>query len=344
MNMYSCSPSQAKEYICMCLEQGLVPMLQASPGVGKSAIVKQIAEEFKLKLIDLRLSMCDPADLQGLPHFENDKAIFHPYEMFPLKGDPIPEGFNGYLLFLDEFNSAPRSVIAAAYKIVLDHMVGNYELHPDCYIVCAGNRMEDKAIVNNIGTAMKSRLVHINMEPNLDDWIYQVAIPNEYDERIIAYLNMNPKRLNDFNPDTDDDTFSCPRTWEFTSKLIKGKELTNKFIPLLIGTLGPNAVDFVQFVKVFKNLPKIEDILKKPEQVDVPADTASKWAIVSTLSTNIKKYRNKIDKVTIYINKFDTSFKILFYRSILMAHSDLINEPSIREGITFISKYLYGKD
>ena len=264
--------------------------------------------------------------------------------MFPLKGDPIPEGYNGTLLFLDEFNSAPRSVIAAAYKIVLDHMVGNYELHPDCYIVCAGNRMEDKAIVNNIGTAMKSRLVHINMEPNLDDWIYQVAIPNEYDERIIAYLNMNPKRLNDFNSDTDDDTFSCPRTWEFTSKLIKGKELTNNFIPLLIGTIGPNAVDFVQFVKVFKNLPKIEDILKEPEQVDIPSDTASKWAIVSTLSTNIKKYRDKIGKVTIYINKFDTSFKILFYRSILMTHSDLINEPSVREGITSISKYLYGKD
>lgn len=340
-NMYTCGPTQAKEYIRMCLEANLVPMLQSMPGIGKSAIVKQIAKDYKLKLIDLRLSMCDPSDLSGLPHFENGKAVFHPYEMFPLKGDPIPEGYNGHLLFLDEFNSAPRSVIAAAYKIVLDHMVGNYELHPDCYIVCAGNRMEDKAIVNNIGTAMKSRLIHINLEPRLKDWLENVAFPEKYDPRIIAYLNMYPMRLAEFDPDKDDDTFPCPRTWEFVNRLISNNKLDNSLITLLIGTIGPSAVEFVQFAKVFKTIPKIEEILANPEEVIVPEDTASKWAIISALTT--KTNAKNVDPIVKYINKFETTFKILFYRSILSANSSLINSPAIREGITDISKYLYEK-
>jgi len=42
----------------------LVPNLLGSPGCGKSALIHQIAEEFNLKVIDLRLSQCDPTDLK----------------------------------------------------------------------------------------------------------------------------------------------------------------------------------------------------------------------------------------------------------------------------------------
>ena len=46
----------------------IVPLIQSSPGVGKSSIVHQIAEKYNLKLIDLRLASSDPTDLSGLPH------------------------------------------------------------------------------------------------------------------------------------------------------------------------------------------------------------------------------------------------------------------------------------
>lgn len=38
-------------------------MLSGSPGCGKSQVAYQIAKKHKLKLIDLRLSQCDPTDL-----------------------------------------------------------------------------------------------------------------------------------------------------------------------------------------------------------------------------------------------------------------------------------------
>lgn len=54
---------QATSMIKKYLQSRLVPMVTGSPGIGKSAIVHQIAQEFGLKVIDLRLSQCDPTDL-----------------------------------------------------------------------------------------------------------------------------------------------------------------------------------------------------------------------------------------------------------------------------------------
>lgn len=92
-------------------------------------------------------------------------------------------------------------------------MVGQYKLHPKCFVVAAGNLSTDKAIVNNLSTAMQSRLVHIEMVTNFDDWFKDVALKFNYDERIIAFLHMNTNKLLDFDPDHQDKTFCCPRKY-----------------------------------------------------------------------------------------------------------------------------------
>ena len=51
----------------------------------------------------------------GLPHFTKDgKAEFMPFNIFPLENTPLPKDKDGWLLFLDEFNSATKMVQAAA--------------------------------------------------------------------------------------------------------------------------------------------------------------------------------------------------------------------------------------
>ena len=100
--------------IAKYIQAKLVPMLIGSPGCGKSQIVHAIAKMYNLFVIDLRLSQCDPTDLLGFPHIFGAKAGYLPMNTFPIEGDKIPEGYSGWLLFFDEFNSAPPSVQAAA--------------------------------------------------------------------------------------------------------------------------------------------------------------------------------------------------------------------------------------
>lgn len=104
----------AKELVMDVLKARLVPFLQSSPGIGKSALAKEIAEDNNLKMIDIRLSQMDPSDLQGFPMKIEDKAGYLPMNTFPIEGDPLPEGKDGWILLLDEMNSAPMSVQAAA--------------------------------------------------------------------------------------------------------------------------------------------------------------------------------------------------------------------------------------
>ena len=106
--------NQAAKMIVKFIKAGIVPMVHGSPGIGKSQLMHQIAEEYGLKLIDLRLSQCDPTDLAGFPQIDatRQKAGYVPMDTYPLEGEEVPTGFNGWLLFLDEINSAPKAVQA----------------------------------------------------------------------------------------------------------------------------------------------------------------------------------------------------------------------------------------
>lgn len=102
IDIFKCRPSQVKEYVIRCLSAGLVPFIQGSPGIGKSAIIHKIADEFNLHVIDVRLSQCDPVDLQGLPHFDSKgNANFVPFDTFPIENRPLPVDKDGWLLFLN---------------------------------------------------------------------------------------------------------------------------------------------------------------------------------------------------------------------------------------------------
>lgn len=108
--------NQARLLAEQAMRAKLVPMVHGSPAIGKSAIIHQIANDFGLKVIDLRLSQCDPVDLLGFPQIDSEtgKGRYAPMETFPTDQDEIPDGYNGWLIFLDELSSAKEAVQAAA--------------------------------------------------------------------------------------------------------------------------------------------------------------------------------------------------------------------------------------
>lgn len=333
------------------LASGLVPFLHSSPGCGKSSIVKSIAKKCNLKLIDLRLSTIDSVDLSGMPMIDDKtkQVDWKPFDVFPLKNTPLPKDskgnqMDGWLLFLDEFNSASEAVIAAAYNVVLDHRIGIYDLHPACFIACAGNREEDNAIVNNVGSAMTSRLVHLTLEPTVNDWIENVAIPQHYDFRIPAFLSLNTEAFMDFDPKKPTDTYSCPRTWEFVNKELewfkqsdpKLEDLKRK-LPLLKGTLNAGvAINFVQFCDVINDLPSFQSIVDDPKKAIVPSELSSLWAVTSMCLHKVDKTNFK--NVLTYIKRLDDkAMKTLFVRGALKLDGSLLTLKPVRDFIDELS-------
>lgn len=231
-------------------------------------------------------------------------------------------------------------VQAAAYKLILDRQVGINNLHPRCAIVAAGNLSTDKAIVNNLSTAMQSRVIHLEMEVNFNQWLNNVALKENYDKRIIAFLSMYNSKLMDFNPDHQEKTFACPRTWEFINRLIINREVTDEIAPLLCGTITSGiAVEFVQFCKVYKNLITVQQILDDPKNCPIPTETAVKWAITTSILEHINL--QDFDKITEYIDRFDISFRILFYRSVCIRNPEIQNHKAFTRAMASLSRYIY---
>jgi hypothetical protein len=339
-NLYRSSPRQVRGHILDCFTAGLVPFVRSSPGMGKSSIYRSVADELDLALIDHRLSTSEPTDLSGLPQFHNGKARFAPFEeLFPIEGTPIPQGKQGWMVFLDEMNAASKAVQAASYKLILDRMVGQHKLHTNVVIGCAGNLDTDRAIVNPISTAMQSRVVHLEMEISHQEWLEDVALKEGYDSRIIAYLSQYPSKLMDFRPDHNEHTFCCPRTWSFLNRLIQGRDVTEDKAALYAGTITSGvAVDFVQFTAVFKNLVTVREILANPEDCHIPADTATKWATVAHMMEKIEE--NNFSGLATYANRFPLDFRVLFFRSILVKQPKLRQHPAFAPAAREVIRYL----
>lgn len=351
VNLYRCTPRTMREFALDCFYAAVVPFIQGSPGIGKSAIIQSIADELNLFLLDHRLSTSSPEDMSGLPRFDKDGfAYFAPFaDLFPLAGRELPKkydaegkvigSYDGWLLFLDEFNSAPKSVQAAAYKLILDRKVGQHDLHENCIVGAAGNLATDRAIVNPLSTAMQSRVIHIEMQHNFEEWLMDVALKQNYDNRIIAYLSQYPDKLMDFNPAHSEKTFCCPRTWEFLNRLIKDREVLDRKAPLYAGTITSGvAADFVQFCRVYDKMPKVQDILESPETHPVPSDVSMRWAVVSALLQHVKE--KNLDTIAKFVDRMDTSFRILFYRSVMVRNPELRHCAAFTNALVGLARYL----
>lgn len=321
------------------LQAGLVPNLTSSPGLGKSALARQIATDFNLQLIDIRLSQTTPEDLMGLPMRDSDgRAYFAPFKIFPLASDPLPAGKDGWLLFLDEFNSASKMVQAAAYKLILDHYVGMEKLHPQCLTMCAGNLASDRAIVTQSSTAMQSRLAHIELEHNPAEFAEHM-IKADFDYRVRGFIDFLPAYGHNFNPDHQDRTFSCPRTLEFLSNYVKNKKAEDISVAACSGIVSDGvAVEFVQYIKEYANLPSYGQIVSAPKTIAVPSKAASCFAVLSML---IDKYdRTDFDAIADFISRFSPEFQIPYYRGVKVRDPALLKDPKYKARIAHLTRFL----
>lgn len=221
----------------------------------------------------------------------------------------------------------------------MDKEVGQHKLHPNVAIVCAGNLATDRAIVSNMGTAMQSRLIHLVLETSFKSWLEKVAIPNNYDNRIIGYLAQYPEKLMDFNPDHTELTYCCPRSWEFMHRLIKGKEVTDSKIALYAGTITSGvAVEFVTFCKLFDSLISFEQIMKNPQTCPVPNDSSLRWATLTSVVSNTTEAN--FDDVAEYVDRFNMDFRVFFYRALTAKIPNIRANSAFIKRLLQISKYL----
>lgn len=314
-------PTSIKSALKTCILAKRPVFIWGSPGIGKSNVVAQVADELQLPLTDIRAILLDPVDLRGLPYFDNGKSKWSIPDFLPTSGKGI--------LFLDELNAAPPMVQAACYQLILDRKLGEYTLPDGWSIVAAGNLDSDKAVTHKMSTALKSRFVHLYFEIDLNDWVSWALNKGIYTP-LIAFIRFRPNLLHHFNPQSKDNSFPCPRTWEFVSDLLaQGIESSIEY-DLISGTIGEGAaIELIAFLKIFRELPNPDVILLNPDASDIPVNPAVLYAICGALSR--KATENNIDRVVKYANRLPREFSVLLITDALKRDSQLARTRAIIE-------------
>lgn len=99
---FTLTQNQTKQAIELALHSNVPLFITGSTGIGKSEIVQQIADKFNLELIDIRLSQIQQFDLAGFPKDVNGRMEYLPLADFPIETDPLPQGKDGWLIFLNK--------------------------------------------------------------------------------------------------------------------------------------------------------------------------------------------------------------------------------------------------
>jgi hypothetical protein len=254
-------------------------MLWGPPGVGKSRIAAEVARSNGVELIDIRLSQMEPTDLRGIPFRDGDRVEWSIPSLLP---DARRHGARG-ILFLDEITSAPPTVTAAAYQLILDRKLGEYSIPAGWAIFSAGNRYGDRGVTYVMPAPLANRFTHYEIEPHLDDWV-EWAHGAGMDWRLIAFLRFRPDLLFEFDPARNPVAFPSPRSWEYAHRaLVKFGELRHLLLEALQACVGPaSGVEFMAFLDHMNDMPDIEAI-SRGESLEMPARLDIQYGVATAL-------------------------------------------------------------
>ncbi|MBT6046834.1 MAG: AAA domain-containing protein, partial [Candidatus Scalindua sp.] len=182
------SISKVKELIVSLIKASGINQsiyLRGKSGIGKSAVVSQIAKEMNYEFIDVRLGHYDTVDLNGIgiPNIESRETLFTRPDFYPPADCSKP-----YLVFLDEFNHASEAVQGMMYQFILERRIGTHRFPKNMLIIGAGNSISDNGIAFSMPSPLVSRFTIINVEPSVEGWLkYAQKGENNIDWRVQAF-------------------------------------------------------------------------------------------------------------------------------------------------------------
>ena len=344
---------QARKAMLAAFKAKRPVFLWGPPGIGKSEVVSEIAEELGGLMIDLRMAQMEPTDIRGIPYFNKDLGKMDWAPPVDLPDEELASKYPIIVLFLDEMNSAPPAVQAAGYQLVLNRAVGKYKLPDNVVIVAAGNRDSDKGVTYRMPMPLANRFLHLEMRADFTAW-QNWAVNKGIHKDVVGYLSFAKQDLYDFDSKSASRAFATPRSWCFVSDLLKDEDDVDSdtLFNLVAGAVGEGlAVKFAAHRKIAGKMPEPSDILSgKVKDLQVKEISAMYSLTISmcyelrdaleTKKVDNKKFHEMADNFFNYIMaNFETELVVMGAKIALKTYKLPIEPSQLKNFDDFHKKY-----
>ncbi|MGF1580557.1 MAG: AAA family ATPase, partial [Gemmataceae bacterium] len=199
-----------------CLADDHRLLLLSPPGVGLSDTVVRAAAEANLRCRSVLGTQIAPEDVSGIPRIVGERSVFCPPRVL------LPEAPEPFCLFLDELPACAPEIQKAFYSLLLERRLGEHPLPKGTWVVGAGNRVEDRALVRSLSSALINRVIILQIRVDLEEWLAW-ASENHIRDDVIKFIESEPEALLRPVPDTPG-PFSTPRAWAALSEALSFSE------------------------------------------------------------------------------------------------------------------------
>lgn len=295
-------------------EQQRPLFLMGPPGIGKTAIVKQVAEEMGLALVSYSITHHTRQSALGLPKivhksYDGDEYDVSEYTMSEIISSVYDcietSGSREGILFLDEVNCASETLTPTMLQFLQFKTFGRHKVPDGWIVVTAGNPIAYNRSAREFDIVTWDRLKRVDIEPDYDAWkVY--AYKHGVHAAILTYLDVRKEYFYKIEETVDGKRFVTVRGWTDLSDIIKIYEenditVDRKLIEQYIQ--NPDiAGDFAIYYDLFKKYKsdyKLDEILagKAPEEIIERAKNAGFDERLSLLGLLLDKVNSEISSV-----------------------------------------------
>ncbi len=209
--------------------------LMGAPGIGKTAIMEQVAQELGVGLVSYSMTHHTRQSALGLPFIvkkkygdkEYDVSEYTMSEIIASVYDIIEEtGHKEGILFLDEINCVSETLAPAMLQFLQYKIFGRHKVPDGWIVVTAGNPPEYNNSVREFDIATWDRLKRIDVEPDYDVW-KEYAVNKGVHASITTYLDIKKSDFYKIESSVDGKQFVTARGWSDLSDMIKLYERNN---------------------------------------------------------------------------------------------------------------------
>ncbi len=202
--------------------------LMGPPGIGKTAIMEQIASEMGIGLLSYSMTHHTRQSALGLPFIEHknykgiecniseytmSEIIAAVYEMMEETG--VQEG----ILFLDEINCVSETLAPVMLQFLQYKVFGRHRVPDGWIVVTAGNPPEYNNSVREFDIVTWDRLKRVDIEPDFEIW-KEYAYQRCVHPSIMTYLEIKKSDFYTIESTVDGKSFVTARGWDDLSQMI----------------------------------------------------------------------------------------------------------------------------